>query len=311
MKYRKHCWIVFLILVLSFRLHAQTNRATAQLDTNNIMIGDHVNVMLDFSSKENMAVYFPVYCDTCIKGIEIVKQSGIDTVKDENGYRLTRRLTVTAFDSGAFVIPPMPFYGTDSVLLAETEPLWLSVHTLAIDTTLAIKDIKEPLSAPITFREILPYLIGVLLLSGVIVGIVFLIRYLNKRKKPQPLTKEKPNIPAHVIALEMLKELWKKKLYQSGYVKQYYSELSDIIRIYIENRWDIAAMEMVSSEIITALSVFEIEEEAMNKLKQTLYLSDMVKFAKANPLADESSACYQNGVDFVQMTKQEKEPAIK
>jgi hypothetical protein len=205
----------------------------------------------------------------------------------------------------------MPFYGLDSVLLAETEPLFFSVHTLAIDTTLAIKDIKEPLSAPITIREALPYIIGALLIFGIIVGSIFLIQYLRNKRKPKSIIKEKPKIPAHVIALEMLNKLWQKKLYQSGYVKQYYSELSDIARTYIEHRWDVTAMEMVSSEIIIALSDLEIPVEAMQKLKQTLYLSDMVKFAKANPLPDESSICYQNIVDFVQMTKQEKEPVIK
>jgi hypothetical protein len=276
-----------------------------------MMIGDQVRLTLVFSSTENITVSFPVCCDTCIEGIEIVKRSPIDTAKDENGQHLTQQLTITAFDSGTFVIPSMSFYGTDSVLLAATEPLLLAVHTLAVDTTLAIKDIKEPLSVPLTFQEILPYMFGVLLLAGVLVGVIFLIRYLRKRKSPVALTREKPKIPPHLTALEELNKLWQKKLYQSGYVKQYYSELSDIIRIYIENRWDIAAMEMVSTEIVTELSALDIPEEAIRKLKQTLYLSDMVKFAKATPLADESAACYQNSVDFVQTTKQEKELITK
>jgi hypothetical protein len=311
MEYKKYCGIIFLWIALSFHLQSQTYTATIQLDSNNILIGDQAHLTLAFSSKENVAVAFPIYCDTCIKGIEIVKQSSIDTLKDENGYRLTRQLTITAFDTGTYIIPSMPFYGMDSVLLAETDFLTLSVYTLPVDTTLAIKDIKEPLSAPITIREIIPYIIGALLIFGLIVGAIFFIQHLNKRKKPELPKKEKPKIPAHIIALEKLNELWQKKLYQSGYVKQYYSELSDIIRVYIEHRWDIAAMEMVSSEIIEALSVLDIPQDAMLKLKQTLFLSDMVKFAKANPLADESSACYQHSVDFVQMTKQEKETATK
>jgi hypothetical protein len=193
------------------------------------------------------------------------------------------------------------------VLLAETDDLFLTVHTIAVDTTLAIKDIKEPLSAPITIREMIPYLLAALLVLGLITGGIFLIRYLKYRKKPGILTRQKPKLPAHIIALGALKTLWQKKLYQSGYIKEYYSELSDIVRIYIENRWDIAAMEMVTSEIITALSAIDIPADAIRKLEQTLFLSDMVKFAKSNPLPDENSACYQHIVDFVEVTKQEKE----
>ncbi|MDR1180696.1 MAG: hypothetical protein LBL13_01785 [Bacteroidales bacterium] len=311
MKLKRYCLIIFLAGLSSFHLQAQDNVAIARLDSNNIIIGDQVRLIQTFMSSQIVPVSFPIYCDTCIAGIEIVKQSAIDTIKDENGYRLTRQLVITAFDSGEYVIPSMPFYGLDSVLLAETEPLFFSVRTLAIDTALAIKDIKEPLSAPITIREALPYIIGALLVFGLIVGSIFLIQHLNNKRKPKSITKEKPKIPAHVLALEMLNKLWQKKLYQSGYVKQYYSELSDIVRTYIEHRWDIAAMEMVSSEIMVALSDLDISVEAMQKLKQTLYLSDMVKFAKANPLPDESSVCYQNIVDFVQTTKQEKETVIK
>ncbi|MDR1459567.1 MAG: hypothetical protein LBI60_05075 [Bacteroidales bacterium] len=311
MKLKKHCLIILSTVLLSFHLQAQNNGATAQLDSNNIMIGDQVHLTLTFTSNEITTVSFPVYCDTCITGLEIVKQSPIDTIRDENGFHLSRQLIITAFDSGEYVIPSMPFYSADSVILAATESLLLSVHTLAVDTTLTIKDIKEPLSAPITIREAIPYIIGALLVFGIVVAGIFLSRYLNDRRKPKATIKEKPKIPAHVIALEKLNILWQKKLYQSGYIKQYYSELSDIMRVYIEHRWDIAAMEMVSSEIITALSGLEIPAEAMQKLKQTLYLSDMVKFAKANPLSDESSICYQNCVDFVQTTKQEKELVIK
>ncbi len=308
MRVKKYSLIVFFLFALFLQLQSQSNHAVARLDSNTILIGDQVNLNLSFSSKDAIPVLFPIYCDTCMPGIEIVKRSRIDTIKNEDGYRLEQQLTITSFDSGEYVIPPIPFYNLDSVLLAETESLSLTVHTLPVDTTLAIKDIKDPLSAPITIREILPYIIIALFVFGLIVGSIFLIRYLRNRKKPEVIAKKKPKIPAHIIALQELNALWQKKLYQSGYVKQYYSELSDIVRVYIENRWDIAAMEMVSSEIVTSLSSMEIPTEVMRKLEQTLYLSDMVKFAKSDPLSDENSASYQNIVDFVQRTKQEKEP---
>jgi len=303
LKMNKYSLILLLLFACSAGVRSQNNVAVSNLDSNVMLVGDQVNLSFSFSSKKAVPVLFPIYCDTCIEGIEIVKRSGIDTVSDENGYKLTQQFTITSFDSGEYVIPPIPFYSLDSVLLAETEALLLTVRTIAVDTNLTIKDIKAPLSAPITIREILPYLGIVLLAIGLIVGIIFLIRYVNNRKKPQPAARPKPEMPAHLIALQALDALWQKKLYQSGYIKQYYSELTDIVRTYIENRWDIAAMEMVSSEIITALSPLDIPEEAIQKLERTLFLSDMVKFAKSNPLADESAASYQYIVDFVQTTK--------
>jgi hypothetical protein len=288
-------------------MYGQYHTAYAALDSNNMLIGDQLQLKLTFSSQDSTPILFPFYCDTCIPGVEIIKRSAVDTLVNENGRQLSQQWTITAFDSGIYRIPSMFFYGKDSQVRAETEPLLLTVHTIAVDTTLAIKDIKGPLSAPITLREILPYILIAVLLFGVIGGSIFLIRYLRTRKKPKPLWKEKPALPAHVIALRSLDQLWQKKLCQSGQVKQHYSELSDIIRVYIENRWSIAAMEMVSSEILTALAPLSLSAEALEKLEQALYVSDMVKFAKVNPLPDENSASYQSIVDFVHKTKQEKE----
>jgi hypothetical protein len=184
----------------------------------------------------------------------------------------------------------------------------LNVQTIPVDTALAIKDIKEPLSAPLTLREILPFIIIALIIFGLFVSGFFIIRHFRNRKKAKkPFQKEKPKLPAHVIALQDLDKLWNKKLCQSGHVKQHYSELTDIVRTYMENRWDINAMEMVSSEIIEALEPLHLSTEVIKKLEQTLNLADMVKFAKENPLPDENNASYHNIVDFVQMTKEVKE----
>ena len=284
-------------------IFAQKHSAVAKLDSNNILIGDHVNLTLRFSSSDIVPVLFPFYCDTCIEGVEIVKRSSIDTISKEAGIELQQQLTITVFDSGTYILPPFSFYGLDSLLLAQTESPTLNVQTIPVDTTLAIKDIKEPLSAPITLREILPFIIIALVIFGLFVGGFFLIRHLKNKKKPKSAQKKKPELPAHIIALRELDILWQKKLCQSGHTKQHYSELTDIARTYIENRWDIMAMEMVSSEIITALEPLHLPTETTKKLEQTLYLADMVKFAKANPLPNEDNMCYNNIVDFVQTTK--------
>ena len=310
--FRRMSIILVIVLFCCSNVVSQTHSAFAKLDSTDILIGDHVNLTLHFSSSANIDVTFPLYCDTCLDGIEIVRRSSIDTIDTKGvGIELQQRLTVTAFDSGTHILPSFLFYGLDSMLLAQTESLILNVQTIAVDTTLAIKDIKEPLSAPISFREALPYIIIALIVFGLFVGGFFLIRHLKKKKKPKSLQKKKSELPAHIIALRDLDKLWQKKLCQSGHTKQHYSELTDIVRTYIDNRWNIMAMEMVSSEIVIALEPLGLPMELVKKLEHTLSLADMVKFAKENPLPNEDNMCYHNIVDFVQATKKIEEVTKK
>jgi hypothetical protein len=297
---------LFFALVLTgmcFQGRTQHYVAASRLDTNVMLIGDQVKLTLAIAGEKTEKVVFPYFCDTCISGFEITARSAMDTSIVGGKVELSQTFTLTSFDAGNYIFPPSPFYDADSVLLAQTEELYLEVQTVEVDTLLPIKDIKQPLSAPITWKEILLY--GGISVGGIAVltGIILLIRYLTRRKSPIAAAKEKPKIPAHILALEALNQLWQKKLCAAGQVKTHYSELSDIIRTYIENRWDITAMEMVSSEIIAAMESCRIPIAQMKKLEQMLYLSDMVKFAKADPLPDENSLHYQNMVEFVETTK--------
>merc|ERR1711991_172090 len=114
----------------------------------------------------------------------------------------------------------------------------------------------------------------------------------------------KPKLPAHVIALSELDKLKTRKLWQDGRFKLYYTELTDIIRTYLDNRYGIEAMEMTSDEIMDALlSNKSIDEKLKAKLKDTLLTSDLVKFAKQKPLATENDNNWSNMVDFVEGTK--------
>jgi len=300
----KKLFLIIILVSLFSSGWTQNYVATSHLDTNKMLIGDQITLTLKIAVEKGKQVVFPYFCDTCISGFEIVKRSDIDTAIDENKVEFSQQLTITSFDEGNYVFSPIPFYDADSVLLTQTQELHLQVQTVEVDTLLPIKDIKEPLSSPITWKEILLY--GGISLGAVavLVGMILLIRYFTRKKMPIVLVKEKPKIPAHIIALEALNKLWQKKLCASGHIKAHYSELSDIVRTYIENRWDKAAMEMVSSEILASLDDCNIPPAQMKKLEQLLYLSDMVKFAKAHPLPDENALHYQNMVEFVEMTKE-------
>ncbi|HQB20478.1 MAG TPA: BatD family protein [Bacteroidales bacterium] len=297
---------LILFFLSSYHLFSYTQtfhyKAEATVDSNQILIGDHIRLRLSITADLQSNILFPTLKDTAIQGFEIIHYENIKIDTQENALFYSQNFTLTSFDSGTYLIPPIQFYNTDSILLAETQAIQIKVNTLDVDTTQAIKDIKPPLSVPLTWKEIYPYLIIGAIAALLVLLIIFLIKRIKIRKKPQVVEKQKPSLPAHIIALEALEKLRLKKLWQQGEIKQYYSELTDILRIYIENRWDIQAMEMVSSEIIESLNLQLNNHELVEKINIALSHADLVKFAKGNPLPNENQLSFDYIVSFVKTT---------
>ena len=127
-----------------------------------------------------------------------------------------------------------------------------------------------------------------------------LVRYLrNRRIAPPPA----PKIPPHVVANKALVELGHRKMWQKGKFKAYYTELTSILRAYISGRWGIGALEMTTDEIIVALRDVEMPSASRNDLIAILRTADMVKFAKAEPEAEENDENLNRALYFVENTK--------
>lgn len=306
---KKICSILFLIFIFAENIFSQNVIATAKLDSNKILVGDQVKLKVQVTYPVKTAITWPLLKDSLTPKIEIVDKSKIDTVsKDANKLTLSQSYTITSFDSGGFYVPQISFKykspGDTSYFEALTDSLLLNVNTIPVDTSKAFKDIKGPMSVPWTFMEMLPYIIGVILLAAII---WFVFWYLKKRKKGESILGfSKPKIPAHEQALLALDALKNKKLWQNNKVKQYYTELTEITRTYVENRFGVQAMEMTTDEITSSLKPFEIESSLVNKLRKMLVLADLVKFAKANPLPDEHDKSLDIAIEFVRITKLEE-----
>lgn len=297
--------VILLILCsvcLSLLVHAQDLKVSAEIDAKQIKIGKQAHISLKASANKDVSVVFPEFKDTITQNVELVNSSKIDTVKNGNLYTYQRILTITAFDSGYFPIPPFKFQiKNDTSNHYETEALLIAVQTIPVDTTLAIKAIKGPVNPSWSIFEIQNEILIGLLATLLIVGIIY---YLKRRKKVE-VDNELPVIhrPAHEIALEALQQLKERKLWQQGQVKDYHIEISDIIRIYIENRFSVNAMEMTSDEIAKSLRLIITDVTLKNKLSNLLILSDMVKFAKEQPLPHENEMSFENALEFVNQTK--------
>lgn len=290
---------------ISATITGQNVAIKAILDTNYLLIGEqtHLHFIATYSN-QNTQVTFPTFSDTIIKEIEVLTQSKIDSSEqDENGlYSQSLSLLITSFDSGYYVIPPYPILINNDTI--ETDALLLEVQSVEVDTSAAIFDIKQPLPEPFSIIDWLKdnwmWLAAILLAA---LGIYFLIKYLKREKPIEIQEKPTPKIPAHILALQQLKELQEKQLWQNGKIKAYHSEISEILRTYIEERYKVNALEETTAEIMFGLRLHQISEEVKMKLSQTLTLADLVKFAKEQPLPQENENSLVFAMTFVEATK--------
>jgi hypothetical protein len=308
-------YILISLLVLTgfcLQASAQNVKVEAKIDQTTIRIGDQTKLHLIVHQPAKTPVNFPKLADTLTGKVQIVGSNKPDTTVDKDDPKnitIDQSYTITGFDAGTYTIPPFTF-GTSAGAL-KTNELTLQVATVKVDTTKGIYDIKQPLAVMYTFFDWLRdnwYLVALPLLA--ILFIIWLIRYLRKRPKSEPVIQvvRQPALPPHQIALSKLKELRDKKLWQQDDVKQYHSELSDIIREYIEKRYGIKTHEKTTDEIFAGLKYTDITLENKNLLSQILRLADLVKFAKERPLPPDNEQSMDNAINFVLKTQQAETP---
>ena len=285
--------------------HAQEVTAEAKLDSINILPGDQVKLHLKVNRPAGVAKFLWATIPANMEQVEILKSGKIDSLKKQDGsWEYKQDLILTCFDSGYHPIFPFCFRfdsiagKTDSV---KTDAILLHVKGIAVDTTKAFRDIKNIMPAPFRWNASgwFYWLVSFLLLiAGLLLFRIYRRRITAKEKiKPVDLR------PAHIIALEALDELLKKNLWQQGDIKLFYSELSDIVRHYIELRYVVPALELTSDELLDTTAMRMLTPDSNMKLKELLKLSDLVKFAKYSPFASDHENASQKAREFILITK--------
>ena len=297
--------LIPVFLTISYSpVYAQNIAVKANIDSNNILLGDWIKYNLEVTSQSGVEVLWPYFPDSFAHFI-VVERSPVDSVKDKDKILRKQVITLTCFDSGRQVVPPVKISyrnaGSNNIKDIITDTFIVNVSYIPADTSKPIRPIKPPLKIPIAFKEIAPYLTGFLILCAAVFLLIF---YLRRLKKNKPLfVREKPKIPAHITALAQLKELENEKLWQKGEVKRYHIRLTDITRLYIEGRYLEPALESTTPEIIEMLRPLLDNNSLLTSLSWFLELSDLVKFAKMQPLPDENEKCLQIAYEFVNSTK--------
>jgi hypothetical protein len=281
----------------------------ANLDKQKVFIGQTAKLNLRANITEGTKFQFPILKDTITSKIEIRSISKIDTVRNTQGKEITLRqsIEIASFDTGYFAIPPIEFLDKSSNKKYATQALLFGVSVVPVDTTLAIKDIRGPIAAKIPWWDYVKSYWWILLIIVALIAFYFY----NKSQKNKPkieTPKEKEIIPAHVLALAALNKLKEEAIWKNGAFKEFHSILSEILREYLEKRYGLYAMELTTEEIIISLKTVSIDSDSKAKLKQVLFLSDMVKFAKEIPIAAENEQSINNAILFVDNTKEFVEP---
>ena len=278
--------IIYILLINQFAF-AQT----ATLDTNFILIGEQIK--LNISNSINETNKWPKYEDFLIDRLEIIKADKIDT----NNNTISQNFIITAWDSGTYYIPPITFSKK-----SKTEGILLTVGTITIEEGAELKDIKAPMNAPIGWSDIWPWITGIL----IICLIFYILKKYFSTKNKTTISKPKIIIPADITALNQLCELEKAKMWEQGNIKEYHSQLSEIIRRYMENRFKFIALELTTDEILRELKSI-VSNEVSNNLKTILQRADLAKFAKSKPIDTENTESMRLAKQFVESTKKQQE----
>jgi hypothetical protein len=297
---------------------AQQVTATAQTDSSLMFIGGQMNLTLEVTQPLDITVAFPEFSDTITENIEVVDIATADTTINNQMMTIRKTYTITSFDSGLHYIPPIEFQYMDEQMQRKAITRSLGINVInpfeEVDPEKGIFDIKQPYNLPFTIEELKRFLFWLLLffLVQALIGIGYV--FWQRRDKPikSLFVKEKPKEPPHIIALKALDKIKEKKLWQNGHIKTYYSELTEILRRYMEERYDIQTMEKTSDEILLMLKKIELPDDKLfGKIKTTFLTADLAKFAKYEPLPDENDISLINAFFFVNQTKEEPKPEVE
>lgn len=287
---------------------------SASIDSTTLMLGDQTDLHLQVTHEATEQVQMPVFGEQLQDGIEIVDKTIVDTLKLSDGrVQLNQYLTLTSFKDSLFSIEPIAVVSGEDTFWTEALALNI-VQPFEVDTTLAITDIKDIEKAPIWWWGIFRWVLLALLVAGLGVAVYYLWKWYEKHHQPEeePIN---PDLlrPADEVALEKLDAIKEAKIWKDGKVKEYQTDLTDVVREYIGRRFEVHSTEKTSDETLREMKDILVKGEGLEpnvdgkalfaKLSKMLQLADLVKFAKWHTTPDENEQALTTAYEFVQETR--------
>ncbi len=292
-----------LILLTITAIFVMTMPALAQpelkseINKTKITIGDPIELQLSLSPEnKDDQVEWPLFADM-LGELEWIDIGKIDTIEEDNRLVYHQKMQITGFDSGTYFIPNFTFLVNGEPWTTDSFEIY--VETILVDTTQSIMDIKDVYDPGFSIWDYWEIILGSILAIALI---AYLIYYFKKRKKKEQ-PKQVPMEEAHIVALRLLSELESKKLWETGAVKDFYAELSIILRSYIENRFQVKALEQTTDELLAAAKKNRELKVVRKDLRAIMQFSDLVKFAKAEASVSEHESYLEQAKYIIHKTK--------
>ncbi len=275
-------------------------KATAKTDAKQIEIGDQFHLFLEVQVPNGSGKLSWAKLPE-MQGLEIVDTGTVDSALNGKDLIYKQKLTLTGFDSGIYVIPAFDFPVVEpsgNVVNIQTDTLSLVVQTIPVDTTAAIKPIKDIEEVERDWWVYWPWFLAGLAACVVLVFLLIRIFKAISRKRKAPKNVEKPDQKA----LRLLQELKTMPLEGEDGQKQYFSMLTQVVKDYIEARYGISIAEMTTDELLKVAKQNSELRPLRTELKLIFRTADLAKFAKATPGTEAQDLCLDAAVLLVRKT---------
>lgn len=298
-------FLIYLMLgVVPALSSAQNVNVKAEVDSMMMWIGQQTGLHVEVTCDTGQEVSFPAYRDTIVNGLEIIPPVVTDTqyINDDKRMVITRNYLVTCFDSALIYIPYIPVTVDGQEYQSNRLALAFISYDIPEEDEKNIFGPKENMKTPVKLYEVRGLLLYWLLAAIAIIGAIYLIIRYRDDKPIIRRIKVEPKVPAHIRAISEIEELRQSGGPHNEDAKAYYTQLTDILREYINDRFGFNATEMTSYEILERLEESQ-DKESLSELRDLLSTSDMVKFAKFKPMLNENDRNLVNALEFVNDTK--------
>ena len=314
MKILKHIKILLVVGFAFIGINSAIASAPSikvSLDSAYLLMGKttplHVELVNDASTSGQLLIPKDSVCDK----VEVLRILDADTSDLGSGRQeIKLDILLQSFDSGMYRLNPIK-YVEGGETISSNQPV-LKVLPVSIDTLQTIHDYADVADIDRSFIDYLPDFVvdyGLWILAIIVVlGIAaYVIYFVTKKKTPFAFAQPKP-VPPYEKALQELNQLRSEKLCEQGRERDFYTRLTDILRIYLQGRFGINAMEMTSTQIRNTLQSNEETRLSKRHMEQVLEIADFVKFAKVRPLPDDNVRAFNSAMQFIEDTKPQPEP---
>lgn len=273
----------FLSCVLSIVSWYSFGQVTSSIDSTSIKIGEQITYQINVEADSTDLVVFPE--GQTFQPLEMIESYKIDTTINDAKFNLIKKYGLTQFDSGAYTIPRQKIVIGSNTFF--TDSLKVEVNNIEIDTTKqGLYDIKPFTEVDKSSSKWWKYLLFGLLALGLL---AFLLYWFIWRKKPLTEDEKVALLPPYDRAKLALKKLEESDYLQNEALKDYYSELTLIIRKYLDEKVYDHSMESTTNQLIDRLRLLkegnqiDLSAETIKNLESILKRADLVKFAKSTP----------------------------